>query len=226
VVDARRRVADSPDSFRSRSRFATRCLNDGIRQVGVDEREGHRSRRPGPAPMPARAGRCSYPGPSPSSGTSATAWGWAARNCDSSRARGARTGRVPGSAPPVRTATLPATFPGPPPPTHRQRPQPVIGRGRDLLARTGIDRDRLPGNPSHDSCLPLVPRNARVAQTVSVIGDRELVAVGHDHTHTHIRIPPVARRPGRRGMPADHSGGSTATCSTRAWTRARMSRSC
>jgi len=48
----------------------------------------------------------------------------------------------------------------------------------------------LPSSPSRESGLLLETVNPSSAKGIGVIGDPELVAIGHDHSH--VRLPPIA----------------------------------
>jgi hypothetical protein len=47
----------------------------------------------------------------------------------------------------------------------------------------------LPGSPSRESGLQLETVNPSSPKGIGVIGDPELVAIGHDHSHA--RLPPI-----------------------------------
>jgi len=74
------------------------------------------------------------------------------------------------------------------------RSGPAAARSRkwNLVAHLGVVLYPLPCSPSRQPSLVLLTANSNASSTerVGVIGDPELVSVGHDHTHG--RLPPIA----------------------------------
>ena len=96
-----------------------------------------------------------------------------------------------------------------PRPAGGQHPEPFVRSSQGLGGHVTVGVHPMPRRPSRKPGLLLVTVNTSRAKRIVVIGDPELVAIGHHHAY--VRLPPVAlcSRPGSRthtGRPGRRAG--------------------